>query len=121
MPNAPTAPQKWNGSKWIRRDKRLSIYRRDGCRCAYCGSSTQLTLDHLIPRSKGGHNFECNLITACEGCNKSSQDKEFECFLKGIAPTNWKAKAKSIRKQVLLPLKQFRGGASAALWEQKPN
>jgi hypothetical protein len=58
---------------WIRKAKRLAIYLRDGLSCCWCGLSVedgaQLTLDHLIARSRGGSNEETNLVTACVGCN----------------------------------------------------
>ena len=61
------------GSKWIRREKRLAIYLRDGMQCGWCHSTVEeggaLTLDHLIPVSKGGGNEETNLITSCGVCN----------------------------------------------------
>jgi 5-methylcytosine-specific restriction endonuclease McrA len=42
---------------------------RDGYACIYCGSQSNLTLDHVIPRSKGGKsNFE-NCVTCCRDCN----------------------------------------------------
>ena len=48
---------------------RQNIFRRDGHKCQYCGSSHDLTLDHVLPRSrKGGTTWE-NLITACKSCN----------------------------------------------------
>lgn len=37
--------------------------------CAYCGSKDNLTLDHIIPQSKGGEDRLCNVISACESCN----------------------------------------------------
>jgi 5-methylcytosine-specific restriction endonuclease McrA len=40
--------------------------------CAYCGSDENLTLDHVIPKSKGGSDRISNIICACEKCN---QDK----------------------------------------------
>lgn len=47
------------------------IFRRDGYRCQYCGrSSGSLTIDHVIPRHRGGgHSWE-NLVTACSPCNR---------------------------------------------------
>lgn len=48
---------------------RREVLRRDQRICQYCGSTKQLTLDHVIPRSKGGkHSWE-NVVTACERCN----------------------------------------------------
>jgi len=57
------------------RDYRLNrqeIYERDGHRCVYCGTTKYLTLDHLIPISKGGDYFSSdNLVTACLHCNNA--------------------------------------------------
>lgn len=65
-----------NGSKWIRPEKRLAIYHRDGFTCVYCGASARdvtLSLDHLKPRSQGGTNDATNLVTACLPCNSKRQ------------------------------------------------
>ena len=40
--------------------------------CAYCGSTKNLTIDHIVPRSKGGPDFTKNVLCACHSCN---QDK----------------------------------------------
>jgi len=66
---------------WIRRDKRLAIYLRDGFECVYCGAKAEspgvmLSLDHLICRSAGGGNNASNLITACMHCNSTRRDTE---------------------------------------------
>lgn len=67
----------WQGSKWIRPEKRLAIYIRDSFQCAYCGRSLknaaaeEINLDHLLPRVAGGSNEATNLITACKACNCS--------------------------------------------------
>ena len=51
------------------------VFRRDNHTCQYCGSTKQLTLDHIIPRSKnGGHTWN-NVITACEPCNSTKGDR----------------------------------------------
>jgi hypothetical protein len=43
----------------------------DGC-CAYCGCEPEkLTLDHVIPKAKGGTTERSNLVPACAGCNVS--------------------------------------------------
>lgn len=46
-----------------------NVFVRDKYRCAYCGSSQDLTVDHVIPRSRGGKNNFDNCITACKPCN----------------------------------------------------
>ncbi|MBW4683217.1 MAG: HNH endonuclease [Microcoleus vaginatus WJT46-NPBG5] len=48
---------------------RREVLRRDGHACQYCGSGKHLTLDHVIPRSKGGPHTWDNVVTACERCN----------------------------------------------------
>ena len=50
---------------------RQEVFRRDGYTCQYCGRRTKsLTLDHVIPRRKGGTHSWDNLVTACRACNR---------------------------------------------------
>ena len=47
------------------------IFRRDDYRCQYCGTSmSRLTIDHVVPRHRGGGHRWDNLVTACPGCNR---------------------------------------------------
>ncbi|MBN8572925.1 MAG: HNH endonuclease [Candidatus Kapabacteria bacterium] len=49
---------------------RKNIVRRDNGRCQYCNKTTPpLTIDHIIPKSRGGEDSWENLITACMRCN----------------------------------------------------
>jgi len=74
-------------SGWIRKEKRIAIYLRDGMCCAFCGATTEdgamLTLDHIHPRHKGGTTAAGNLITACRSCNSSKQDTPLRQWLGG--------------------------------------
>jgi hypothetical protein len=54
---------------------RHRIYKRDGHECVYCGSKRNLTIDHIIPKSKGGQNTWMNLITCCSSCNRMKGDR----------------------------------------------
>jgi hypothetical protein len=72
------------GSKWIRPEKRLAIYARDGFACCYCGSEDQLSLDHLQPRELGGSHDETNLICACVSCNSSRRDLPLRAWLAAL-------------------------------------
>jgi 5-methylcytosine-specific restriction endonuclease McrA len=49
---------------------RKEVFARDGWACVYCGRATrELTLDHVLPRHRGGaHSWE-NLVSACKACN----------------------------------------------------
>jgi 5-methylcytosine-specific restriction endonuclease McrA len=54
---------------------RREVLRRDHHSCQYCGSSKRLTLDHVLPRSKGGPHTWDNVVTACERCNSRKGDR----------------------------------------------
>jgi 5-methylcytosine-specific restriction endonuclease McrA len=54
---------------------RREVLRRDGHACQYCGSTKHLTLDHVLPRSKGGLHSWDNVVTACERCNSAKGDR----------------------------------------------
>jgi 5-methylcytosine-specific restriction endonuclease McrA len=51
---------------------RRNVYRRDGHRCMYCGERPRpdhLTIDHVVPRSRGGATSWENCVAACIRCN----------------------------------------------------
>ncbi|MCG9893734.1 MAG: HNH endonuclease [Thermosynechococcaceae cyanobacterium MS004] len=54
---------------------RREVLRRDNHACQYCGSSKHLTLDHVIPRSKGGQHTWNNVVAACVRCNARKGDR----------------------------------------------
>lgn len=63
----------------ILRPTRKSIFTRDGFRCVYCGAShLPLTLDHVVPRVKGGRNEWDNLVCCCTKCNNFKGDRKPE-------------------------------------------
>lgn len=48
-----------------------AVFARDGYACVYCGSPLNLSLDHIIPQSRGGSHDPDNLCTCCRSCNSS--------------------------------------------------
>ena len=52
-----------------------AIYRRDGGKCVYCGSTQNLQLDHIIPFSRGGATTIENLQLLCQKCNLEKSNK----------------------------------------------
>ena len=48
---------------------RFNVFLRDRFACQYCGARDDLTFDHLIPRSRGGHTVWDNVVAACSPCN----------------------------------------------------
>jgi 5-methylcytosine-specific restriction endonuclease McrA len=56
---------------------RSGVLRRDGRRCAYCAKRAD-TIDHVVPRSRGGtHSWE-NCVAACKSCNSRKADRLLE-------------------------------------------
>ncbi|TVZ40948.1 HNH endonuclease [Alteromonadaceae bacterium 2753L.S.0a.02] len=54
------------------------LFRRDGYCCMYCGKQfnySELTRDHIMPRSRGGSDTWVNLVAACERCNNHKADR----------------------------------------------
>lgn len=52
-----------------------AVYKRDGGRCVYCGSTQNLQLDHIIPFSKGGATTLENMQLLCQKCNIEKSNK----------------------------------------------
>jgi hypothetical protein len=76
-------PKVWSTEPTPRRRERLWI--KEGKKCHWCGRATRLTaedaadqatIDHILPRYKGGSNDDKNLVSACKGCNsrRNSED-----------------------------------------------
>lgn len=57
------------------RPNRTRIYKRDNHECVYCGSKKDLTLDHVLPKSRGGTNEWTNLVTSCFKCNLKKSNR----------------------------------------------
>ena len=53
---------------------RAALMRRDNYRCAYCGRHGE-TIDHVIPRSRGGQHAWENCVAACQMCNHRKADR----------------------------------------------
>jgi 5-methylcytosine-specific restriction endonuclease McrA len=60
------------------RFRKRAVFNRDGWLCQYCNeqlTSSNATIDHILPRSKGGMTSWKNCVTACKPCNKKKADK----------------------------------------------
>lgn len=56
---------------------RRAIFARDGGRCVYCAAPAT-SIDHVVPRSRGGgHSWE-NVVSACHRCNHAKGDKHLK-------------------------------------------
>lgn len=129
--NNARAQGRWQGRKWIRDEKRLAIYLRDGLACVYCGrgieQGVRLSLDHVVPHVHGGRNDASNLVTCCTDCNSRRQDTHIRTWLRRVAEERGVAVAQlsaHIRRQLRLPIDvgsakvmiSNRGGLTAAIY-----
>ena len=56
-----------------------NVLKRDKYTCQYCGAQTKdLTIDHVLPKSRGGVTSWENVVTACQSCNHKKADKKPE-------------------------------------------
>lgn len=58
-----------------KRISRRAVFARDNHRCQYCGSERHLTVDHIVPRSRGGGDSWENVVTSCAPCNLKKGDR----------------------------------------------
>jgi hypothetical protein len=68
---------------------RFQILERDSYTCRFCGKrapETELEVDHVMPRSKGGSDDASNLVTACRDCNRGKGDRVID-----LSRTDWNA------------------------------
>lgn len=54
---------------------RHRVFKRDNHQCSYCGTNKHLTIDHILPKSRGGGNTWLNLTTCCKNCNRKKDNK----------------------------------------------
>jgi 5-methylcytosine-specific restriction endonuclease McrA len=65
------------------------VWKRDGLKCRYCGRQLRMpprgaisrhdeeaTVDHVVPKARGGKTIYRNLLTACRNCNRRKADKD---------------------------------------------
>jgi 5-methylcytosine-specific restriction endonuclease McrA len=60
---------------------------RDGPACVWCGREPwrrDLTLEHVVPRSRGGHMTPENALVACRGCNRRRGSKPVDAYVREL-------------------------------------
>ncbi len=110
-------PRYRHGMNWIRQEKRLALYMRDGFACLYCGTGievegTILTLDHV---DHHGTNHETNLVTACFDCNRGKSCWSLNRWLKRVGGE--KARAR-IERAWRKPISEFLDEAKKVIRER---
>lgn len=67
-------PKRLDGVRFCREN----VYIRDNYTCQYCATKfpyKELTIDHVVPASKGGPKTWTNVVTACRSCNQTKADR----------------------------------------------
>jgi len=60
---------------------RRNLWKRDRCRCQYCGKepgANEITIDHVLPKSKGGQSIFENCVLCCVKCNLKKGNKTLQ-------------------------------------------
>lgn len=81
---------------------RSNVFKRDAHQCQYCGSEKDLSIDHVMPRSRGGNSNWKNLVTACKPCNARKGDETPE-------EANMPLSMKPFKPSYLMFLRDFSG------------
>ena len=106
------------------RFSRLNVYARDGSTCQYCGRRlprSELNLDHVVPRSRGGSTSWENVVCSCVTCNlRKGGRTPAEAGLRLLRPPSrprWTAVFRhAARRAVYREWKPFLGLVDAAYW-----
>lgn len=73
-----------------RKALRERVIAKTGGRCWYCGvRSDRMTVDHIVPHSRGGTQDLGNLIPACPACNLEKEDLDYEAFRERCRRGEW--------------------------------
>ena len=98
---------------------RKNILKRDNHTCQYCGiRSIPMTIDHIIPRQRGGEDSWYNLVAACVACNtRKGNRRPREVQMKLVKRARKPTMILHLQKFV----KQFQGTWRPYLFMQDPN
>lgn len=98
---------------------RRTLYKRDAYKCQYCGKTPkteELTIDHILPRSRGGKTTWENCVICCLPCNARKADRlPEECGMK-LRKQPKKPKYQLFKGKVIIPCDSWKKFISAAYW-----
>jgi 5-methylcytosine-specific restriction endonuclease McrA len=63
------------------------LIERDGPACVWCGREVwrrDLTVEHVVPRSRGGHTTPDNVLVACRSCNKRRGSRPVDAYVRDL-------------------------------------
>ena len=96
--------------------RRAAILERDGGTCVWCGREPwprDLTLEHLLPRSRGGHATPENLAPACRGCNRARCSRPVAAYVRELLESGRQPRAALLEEALERLSRSSRGAESA--------
>ncbi|HEX8648477.1 MAG TPA: HNH endonuclease [Thermoleophilaceae bacterium] len=94
-------------------ERRAAILGRDGTACVWCGREPwprDVTLEHLLPRSRGGHATPENLAPACRPCNRARRSRPVAAYVRELTDAGRAPRLSSLESA----LKRLSGSPRAA-------
>lgn len=88
LPPPPGESDSTYKARPVGREQRDRILKRDGFRCCSCGSKSDLTIDHITPRSLGGDSSDDNLQVLCRKCNSAKNNRTASQARTDVGPTS---------------------------------
>ena len=92
---------------------------RDGPACVWCGRELwrrDLTLEHVVPRSRGGHATADNAVVACRACNRARGSKPVDAYVRELlrdgADVDVAAVQRAVERLVRSPRRRHREAAA---------
>jgi 5-methylcytosine-specific restriction endonuclease McrA len=98
---------------------RRNLFKRDNMTCQYCGckpGSSELTVDHVLPRSQGGTSTFENCVLSCIKCNTRKANRTPEQAGMKLLSKPKKPKASVLRFETLKPIKSWEDFLGTAYW-----
>lgn len=98
---------------------RRNLYKRDANQCQYCGckpGTEELTIEHVVPRSRGGETTWENCVIACVSCNRRKADRTPDQAGMKLLKHPKKPEGHSFRFSDCKPVKSWQAFLGQAYW-----
>jgi 5-methylcytosine-specific restriction endonuclease McrA len=79
------------------------LIERDGPACVWCGREPwrrDLTLEHVVPRSRGGHMTAENALVACRGCNRRRGSRPVDAYVRDLLREGAEVDVEALRRSL---------------------
>ena len=80
------------------------LIERDGASCVWCGRELwrcDLTIEHVVPRSRGGHTTPENTVVACRSCNKRRGSRPVDAYARELLREGIEVDLAALRRSLI--------------------